>query len=204
MTIVTCFVSDRRDLYLPKCMKSYNEHVAPLDHTLWHLVDDHEHQLGMAGAVQAAWDWALSTGADFLLHVEEDFLFHRPVPVEDLITILDNNPQLAQVVLKRQPWSPEEHQAGGIPQLYPDRYDDRECHGIKWLETNWLFSLNPCLIPRRVLELGWPSGPIGVGNESGMTEKLVDKGYSFGLYGTREDDPMCIHVGAMRGEGWRL
>ncbi len=202
--IVAAFISDRRDLYLPKCLGSFNENVAPLDRIVHHIVDDRDHQLGMAGAVQQAWAWALSTGADFLLHVEEDFLLHREVPLEDLVTVMDNNPQLAQIVLKRQPWSAEEHAAGGIPQLYPDRYEDRETHGIKWLETNWLFSLNPCLIPRRVLELGWPSGGLGVGNESGFTQRCIDAGFSFGMYGTRDDDPMCVHVGAMRGDGWRL
>jgi hypothetical protein len=67
------------------------------------------------------------------------------------------------------------------------------------VEHKRIFSLNPCVIPRRVLDLGWPDG-----NEAEMTTNLVASGYRFAFYGKRDDPPRVIHVGAERGIGWRL
>jgi hypothetical protein len=61
------------------------------------------------------------------------------------------------------------------------------------------FSLNPCLIPRAVLELGWPDG-----NEAEMTTLLVSKGYRFAVWGSRQDGPRVEHTGQNRAAGWRL
>lgn len=194
-------ISDRpSDLYLEGCIESLRNAI-PENHgdTLCRTIYDHDHTLGMAGAVQAAWSWALDWGAEYLLHVEEDFRFHE-LPLDGMLAVLEANPHLAQVVLKRQPWSSEEHAAGGIIELDPAAYTQRD----GFVESRKLFSLNPSLIPRRVLELGWPSGPLGVGNETGFTAKCLAAGYSFGMYGRIEDPPRVEHVGLMRGNGWRL
>jgi len=206
--IGVAFISDRGatcPALLPACCDSLYEQI-PDAPQIGHVIDDRDHQLGLAGAVQAAWTWALDTGVDHLLHVEEDFLFTSPVRLADLVWILDHAPHLAQVVLKRQAWSVEEKQAGGIIELNPDVYT--QCGGMRhstsWVEHTKVFSLNPCLIPRRVLELGWPSGPLGVGNEAGFTQRCLIEGYRFAFYGQAGDPPVVEHVGHQRGEGWRL
>lgn len=204
--IAVAFISDRGDLHLPDCRESYREHIlpslaaAPVDLSTL-IVDDQEHHLGMAGAVQTAWAWALAEGADYLLHIEEDFRFAGPVDVWHMASILERSTYLAQMCLKRQPWSPEERAAGDIFATWPP-HELRQRQGF--LVQGRLFSLNPCLIPRRILELEWPSGPLGVGNEAGFTQRCLDQGLSFGYYGRRDDPPRVIHVGDTRGEGWRL
>lgn len=203
--IAVAFISDRGNQYLPGCVESFDLCVDRRHIGGMHVVDDSAHQLGLAGAVQAAWEWALSTGCDYLFHVEEDFRFHT-LPLAQMQWILETNPHLAQVVLKRQPWSAEEKAAGGQIETNPGAYTQRRAFGrsIFWVEHTTLFSLNPCLIPRRVLELGWPSGPIGVGNETGFTAKCHAAGLSFAYFGKIEDPPRCEHVGHHRGSGWRL
>lgn len=196
--IVAAFISDRGDRYLPGCIESFckwSPHV-----TSTKTIDDSDHQLGMAGAVQAAWAWALSEDAEYLFHIEEDFRFEQPAPLKPMQKILDQNPHLAQVVLKRQPWSADEIASGGIIETKPGAYTQCE----NWVEHSEVFSLNPCLIPRRTLELGWPSGPLGVGNESGFTKKCLDVGMRFAFYGRIEDPPRVRHVGHHHGDGWRL
>lgn len=199
------YVSDRGDLHLPDCRASVREHVLPglaaarLEVST-HVIDDRAHDLGMAGAVQAAWAWALDEQVDYLLHVEEDFRFVAALDVTALITLLRRSPYLAQVCLKRQPWSPEERAAGDILAVTPGAYHDRR----GFLVHQRLFSLNPCLIPARVLELGWPSGPLGVGNEAGFTKRALDAGYWFAYWGGRHDPPIIEHVGDTRAEGWKL
>lgn len=194
--IGVAFISDRGDKYLPGCIESLDKLTGSYRA---HVVDDRDHRLGMAGAVQAAWDWAIQTGVDYLLHVEEDFRFTQPFDPDDAIRILNTDPRLAQVVLKRQPWSPEEHAAGGIIESHPEDYTDHQAGGLRWVSHQRIFSLNPCVIPRHILELGWPDG-----NEAAMTTNLVTLGYRFAFFGDRDDPPRVEHVGHERGTGWRL
>lgn len=196
MNVACAVISDRGDLYLPGCLESLAQHAPTLQPF---VIDDSAHRLGMAGAVRAAWSWALTGGADYLFHCEEDFRFHQAVPLDAMSKILEANPQLAQVVLKRQPWSDEEKRAGGQIEVAPDDYTDRAVGDLRWTEHRRLFSLNPSLIPRHVLELGWPDG-----NEAGFTALCHAMGFSFAYFGHRSDPPRCEHVGHQRGAGWRL
>lgn len=193
--IAVAFITDRGDRHLPECQVSFNEHVTTSQATFRFTVDDKDHNLGLAGAVQTAWNQALECGAEFLFHVEEDFLFVTDIDLDAMAAILDGNHQLAQLVLKRQPWSAEEHAAGGIIEMHPDDYTDHD----GWVEHRRIFSLNPCLIPRHILMRGWPKG-----NEAEATQQLTGNGFTFGFYGERNDPPRVVHVGAERSAGWRL
>jgi len=202
--IVCAVISDRPpELYLNDCLenlRSYLPSDVPVD-----VIDDTAHKLGMAGAVQAGFKWALDAAADYVLWVEEDFRL-IDLPLDGMRYVLERNPHLSQVVLKRQPWSREEVAAGGQIETNPGAYSQHQGYGrnVSWVEHSTLFSLNPCLIPRRTLELGWPSGPLGVGNESGMTQRCLDAGMRFAYYGKLDDPARCEHVGHIRGSGWRL
>lgn len=192
-------ISDRGDLYLPGCLDSLKEHCPSVcEQTV--VIDDSEHKYGMAGAVRTAWAWALDAGYDYLLHWEEDFRALEPPDIDGMIYILEHSP-LAQVVLKRQPWSVEECAAGGIIEMHPESYTEYKAWGrsLCWTEHSRIFSLNPCLIPRKILELGWPGD-----NEAGMTRRCLDAGYRFAFYGGRNEPPRVEHVGAIRAAGYRL
>lgn len=191
-------VSDRGDRYLPDCLDNVAKWVRPA--LPLHIVDDCEHHLGMAGAVQAGFAHAVAADWRYVLWVEEDFRFNGHPPLAEMVAILDRNPQLAQVVLKRQAWSMEERSVGGIMELHPDDYTQRTLGPLcDFVEHSRIFSLNPCLIRRRVLELGWPET-----NEAGFTERCIDAGYTFAFYGNRAHPPLVTHVGDVRAHGWRL
>ncbi len=196
MNVALCIVSDRGDRYLPKCLLAAAKNLR-WDFSDSILINDSEHRLGLAGAVQAAWD--RSSTADYILHLEEDFVLTEPVDIEAMLTVLEAEPHLAQLVLKRQPWNPEETAAGGIIEQHPSDYNDRVTRGWHWVEHSRVFSLNPCLVPRRVLDLGWPNG-----NEAEFTHRCIANGYRFGFWGRRTDSPRCQHIGVERGNGWKL
>jgi hypothetical protein len=201
--IVVVVVSDRSpEMYLDGCHANLEDYLPA--NLVTKTIYDQDHKLGMAGAVQAGFEWALSTFAEHVLWIEEDFRLTEHLPLSRMRLILESNPHLAQVVLKRQPWSDEEKRAGGQIETNPAAYTQCERLLLDWVEHSTLFSLNPCLIPRRTLELGWPSGPLGVGNESGMTQRCLDAGMRFAYYGRIDDPPRCEHVGHVRGSGWRL
>lgn len=209
--IGVAFISDRDpSKYLNTAVRTFHEHVAtaPWGITGQFIVDDRRHELGMAGAVRKAWEWADRYGLTHLWHVEEDFEFVQDVDTRLLVELLDRSPYLASVTLTRALWSPEEHDAGHLATIAPNRSAEMLAPGGgRWIRHRNLFSLNPSLIPRRTFarwDDRYPAGPLGVGNEAGATARLVDEGMSFALWGGRDDPPQVVHTGVERGSGWRL
>jgi len=163
-----------------------------------YLILHHAPRRGFGGAVAHGWD-ALEP-CDYVFHLEDDFLFTRDVFLGDLTHLLRVHPQLAQMALVRQAWSPLEKQAGGYVALYADAYTDRETDGLKWLENTRCFTTNPCLYPYALTRRGWIQQPESEGK---MTAALRAAGYTFGLMGARTDAPWVEHIGAQRvGNGY--
>lgn len=191
-------IHDRGDLYLPRMRESVQWKNTEPDFTV--DVGDEDHRFGLAGAVREGWGAALERGATHVFHIEEDFVFNEPIDVDGMAWILERGPY-AQVCLKRQadPRT-EEAAAGGFMELNPDAYTEvRSTRQLRWTEHDRLFSLNPCLIPRRVLELGWPDG-----NEAEFTAMCAAEGLRFAYYGGKSDPPRVEHIGWQRSVGWRL
>jgi hypothetical protein len=157
--------------------------------------------VGMAGAVQAGFDLALRYDVDHVLWLEDDMLLTRPLPIAQAVAVLASRSDLAQMCFKREPFDPSEgdDQLAAIVHLAPHS-------GTKATYTwhDYLFSLNPCLIPQQILRMGWPSGPIGVGNEDGMTRMLREAGFVFGSWGHVGDPAYARHLGWQRSAAWRL
>jgi hypothetical protein len=103
---------------------------------------------------------------------------------------------LAQVVLLRQPCSPIEQVVGGFLNQYEADYVQRP----EYVETERIFSLNPCLYPARTARYPWPSH----GDEGMFTRTLVNEGYKFAVYGQRTDPPRSHHLGIKRSDGWTV
>lgn len=131
-----------------------------------------------------------------MFHAEEDFTYNEPVDLEPMMDVLDAEHRLAHLVLKRQPWNGDEIAAGGIIEQWPHDVTDRVTCGHAWTEHCKFFSLNPCLVPRRVFGLGFPEG-----SEPAMTEILLDRGFYFGYWGARQDPPRVTHIGEYRSVG---
>lgn len=209
MNVALVVVSDGRLEYLDACLQTVRQYLVSPVITHARLVSDsgvrgihrraegfevidHPERRGLAAAVQSAWA-DLPGDIDFVFHLEEDFILTAPVEIELMAKTLEATPGLAQLVLKRQAWSVEERAAGGIIEMHPDQYTDR----AGWVEHRRIFSLNPCLIPRPLVDLGWPAT-----NEAGFTEQLVASGWRFGFWGARDDPPRCLHIGVHRSAGW--
>lgn len=160
----------------------------------WEIIR-HSQRRGLAAAVNTAWA-NLPPEITHVFHAEDDFLYRERVDIDAMAMTLERNPQLAQIVLKRQPGNPEEAAAGGIIECHPDDYVDHE----GFVEHRRIFSLNPCLIPRWVVDRGWPEH----GHEGIFTKQLLDEGHSFAFWGRRFDQPRVIHIGAQRSAGWTL
>lgn len=195
-------VANNRPDYLHQVLAALDAHHPTLPHT---LVDDTNH-IGMAKNVQAAWDAFLDTDAQYLLHIEDDMELLKPLPLWGAISALQQDPHLAQMCFRREPWwgSPAEMAHGDQLTAICEQATTVQDRGA-YTAHDFLFSLNPCLIPRDIVEMGWPAGPLGVGNEAGMTTKLRTLGYMFGSWGHPGDGNVWArHIGEQRGEQWAL
>lgn len=159
----------------------------------WNIVSS-QTSLGFHGAIQRAWDEITPT--DFVFHLEDDFTFTEPVDVQKMMRILGENPMVAQVALKRQPWSKPEIDAGGICEAWPDEFTDQD----GWCEHNLFFTTNPSLYPWSLTKFGWPQQEQ---SERAFTEILLAKGMRFAYYGHKFDPPRVLHIGNQRtGTGY--
>jgi hypothetical protein len=213
VSVALVVITDGRWRYLERALLAASHFIRyPFTHL--RLVDDsgsrtgcpspkgfeifrHAERRGFAAAVQTAWR-ALPPEIEYVFHLEEDFVLTESLNVDAMAGVLGMNPRLAQLVLKRQPSiaSPAELAAGGILEMDPDLYTDRD----GWVEHRRLFSLNPCLVPRHITDRGWPSHA----GEAQFTQTLLADGYYFGFWGKREDSPRCMHIGDQRSVGWRI
>lgn len=150
-------------------------------------------------AMRVVWAIARDSAADAVAFWEDDFVLLGDVAVTCLARVLDEQPHLTQIALLRQPWWPNEHDAGGlIPaleaqgQVFEERTDGRE----HWIEHRACFTGNPSLIPRRTFERDWPEG---AWSESRFGQLLFRDPPARGAYwGRRSDPPRVEHIGHQR------
>ena len=168
------------------------------------LIIHHLTNEGLASAVRDGWNAAAELGADYLFHLEDDFTFDYPAPLGDMALMLRRHPELAEVVLQRQPWNNEEKAQGDIfgeDPRYVAHFEQAGVATFYWrVEQSHIFSLNPCLVPRVIIDLGWPDGAAG---EAEMTQRVVQKGYRMAFWG-RKGQQMVTHIGGYRAASWRV
>ena len=198
MSTCLLIIGDGRDDVHERSWQSAKANLPRFDHNL--VVDDRDHKLGFAGAIQHGWDQVLDTGAEWVFHLEADFIFREPVPIGAMIAILEGNPDIAQVALKRQPVNEEECAAGGIVECHPDDFEERKW-AAWWITTHRrFFTTNPSLYSTRLCRMRWPQEPE---SEGLFTHKLLaDPLLRFAFWGRKYDTPMVEHIGVRCGVGY--
>ena len=160
---------------------------------------------GFGGAIRSAWQTLReSSSADFVFHLEDDFVFGRLVDLHAMATLLNLAPELVQVALRRQPWNAEELAAGGIVEQHPDDYEDHHdwMNDLAWLSHRRFFTTNPSLYRRRLLlDHQWPEGPHSEDRFS--AELFADPAARSAFFGARDSGEWVQHIGSTRaGTGY--
>jgi glycosyltransferase involved in cell wall biosynthesis len=197
-----------RGHYLSRCLASLD--TEPFEHRI--VVDDsgdldyarklrlelpgwtiisHAARRGLAAAIETGWDAIRHLDVDYVFHVEDDFVFPDPIPLDRMRQILEDDPTLAQVVLYRQPGPPHEVAHGGYLNM-----GEYEQTGDLYIADR-CFSFNPCLYP------AWVCDHDG-GLEADVTAQLVSEHKRFAVLAGPDKTPLCFHIGAERSAGWQL
>lgn len=155
---------------------------------------------GYAHAMRRCQHHEMASGQPWVAHFEDDLLLNRPLDLRKMQRVMDENPDLAQLSLKRQPWHEEEVEAGDmLGWRSPESFDVRDgvvAHRSFWAAT---FSFTR----RRFLaEHPWPlegDSERRFGNRLFQGNRRVYAGILGGL----DDQPRITHIGAVRaGTGY--
>lgn len=161
----------------------------------------HQTRLGFAGSINTAWAHLRGASERFVFHLEDDFTFNREIPLLSLAQILDREPGLIQLALRRQPWNEAEKAAGGVVEQHPDAYTERLSDDGEWLEQRLFFTTNPSLYRLSLCSVGWPTGTDTEGHFS--HQLLADPAIRFGYWGARSSGEWVTHIGHTRaGTGY--
>lgn len=162
----------------------------------WTVVHNANAPSGFTQAIRKAWAGEgkkNGSGAPYIFHLEEDFIFNHDVDLSDLVTILEAEPKLAQVAFLRGPFFPPEIQAGGIIEEDPDAYSHHELGDLKYLKHKKFFTTNPCVYRRTLLKMQWP---VLKNSETRFTRTVLNRGMRFAFIG--DGEPWVSHIGAER------
>lgn len=199
MTVCWLMIGDGRDEYHERSLASAKRHIPRPDFTV--VVDDSAHELGFAGAIAEGWRRVREIGPDWVFHLELDFTFDAPVPLDRMIAVLKRNPYLVQMALKRQPVNPDEQAAGGIVELDPDSFEQRTSGGDIWTEHRKFFTTNPSVYPAALCAQPWPQESRSEGLFS--LKLFEDPKARSAFWGAKFDAPLTHHIGDERaGKGY--
>jgi hypothetical protein len=199
LSVCWLLIGDGRDEYHERSLASAREMLPTPDAIV--QIDDRDHSLGFAGAVAEGWRQVSEKACDYVVHIEADFTFPERVPVHRMIRLLERNPHIAQMVLKRQPVNQQEIAAGGIVEKHPDDFRQTIDRGDVFTTHRRYWSTNPGVYSTAFCDQGWPQVPE---SEGSFTHRLLDNpDLAFGMWGAKFDPPRCIHIGDTRaGTGY--
>lgn len=107
-TVDKIFIDDypqgRDDLFISELVRAFG-------YTEIYL---HRENLGLSVTWTEFWNLIRDRGYDYIWHQEDDVEILEPVRILDLVTLLEQDQQLSQVVLKRQKWYPNEPETGPL------------------------------------------------------------------------------------------
>lgn len=165
-------------------------------------IDAHRH-LGHGPAVARAFQLASRMDADWVFVCEDDMEYQQPIDLAAMAAEMDDNPDLSQMILRRQAWFPAEVEAGGMIERFdPSLFSERSQNGTTWIEHRQFWSISSNLVRRSFLARHrWPAVP---NSEHRFSRQLFrDARVTAGIWGARTDPPRVLHIGTERtGSGY--
>lgn len=160
-------------------------------------------QMGFCGATRRLWEIAVERKrSEYVFWLEHDFVFLRDVDLAEMAVVLDNDPQMAQMALIRDPVNSVEVAAGGLVASRPGEFLKASIGEVvngeiqplvSYLEQRSYFTTNPSLMRREFMARNpWPHDELDQ-CEGRFGLSLVALGYHFGAWG--DGSEWVAHMG---------
>lgn len=194
-------IGDGRDELKRDTLLSFAQSAESFDWVQTIVIDDRSHTLGFCGAIRAGWQAIRESDDDFdyVFHLEEDWRFDREFSLAMMASLLDSDPLIEQVALRRGPANDTEFAAGGVVEANPDAFVERYHYGHPYLWHRAFWTTNPSLYRRKLLRYEWPVGPECEGRFGWHLKSIAS---SFAYWGARSDEPWITHTGYRTGVGY--
>ena len=153
---------------------------------------------GLDVAMKKVFEVFLSTGCSYSLHLEDDFILHKPFDFSEVVSVLDSHPKLSQMSIMRQPWYSHEIKANGLVESLEKRnkfFESVNTNGYDWVRHQAFYTLNPSIYTKEIASIGWPDG---TNTEYRFSQKIFSLGYESGIWGARDSWPHVEHIGFNR------
>lgn len=162
----------------------------------------HRDRQGFCRTVADAWEQAAHADSPWIYWLEDDFEHVRTVDLHDLAFVLEREPQVAQMVLYRNPVGDEEIAAGGYLRIPGRGYELRGGgSGKPWFEHRGYWSTTPSLFRRLIPgHYPWPGFADSCEGKFGFILRGARPTTTFGVWGA--GDPWVIHHGERSGVGY--
>lgn len=150
---------------------------------------------GFGGAYDFAWKTlATQSQANYFFFLEDDFTFNKEIPLDAMVRVLEENPHVYQMALKRQAWSSEEIRVGGFMERWPESFHQQN----GWVSHKLFFTTNPSLYRRSMIETR--TYPNVKDSEGHFSQSIItsDPDAQFGYWGQKTDAPWVTHTGKQR------
>lgn len=214
MTIALLVITDGRKEYIHKTIESASLNLeGPMGpmfmfddsgeelHRRWLRINFPNFELiykpirqGAGGAINSAWEHIRQYEFDYVFHLEDDFTFNRTIPLNDMVRVLEDNPHVYQMALRRQAWSTEEIRIGGIIEKHPEEFHQQD----GWISHNMFFTNNPNLYRKSLIETRvFPNVKESEGHFT-IGIRASDPYAQFGYWGQKTDPPWVEHIGVYR------
>lgn len=164
----------------------------------WDVIPVGDERCGYSPAMQAIRQVGLQCGTEFIFHTEDDFMLNRPINLDDVATLLRDKQYLAQVALLRQPWFPNEIEAGGLIEALEPGEVFTECSdGDRyWIEHRAVWTANPNMFRRDVAKIEYPN--VNYSESAFMRSLKEDANLRCAFWGKRSDEYYVHHIGEYR------
>lgn len=216
MNVALCVITDGRD-HIWEMMESLTENI-DYQFSVKLLVDDSmdesfrdrfvseygdfqvdsalESKRGFGGAIRTMWaDVAGDPDIDYIFHMEDDFVFRHSIDIKGMVAILQRNPHVAQVSLRRGAVNAHEESYWYLPGLLNVVTDGE----YTWREHRDYFTTNPSVYRNSLTSLGWPEDPESEGKFG--IKLFSDPDRVVACWGG-EGVVSVDHIGIRRGEGY--
>lgn len=171
----------------------------------WSIAHVGASRQGYGEAMRRMREIGVSSGADYILHVEDDFVLNGPLSIDDIAGVMDESEgRLAQMALLRQPWYANEVEHGGVIQALQAQgchFDQRTNGTHHWIEHRAVWTANPNLMPADVARIPYPACEWSESAFMKLLREMTTRACAY--WGRFDDEPAVTHIGRARlGTGY--